>query len=279
MNSKTIMGVTVVALAIALFIMNKKPKTESYKAAREAPQTREEQPAKQEIIENTPVVLDKGRIQQERKAYTAVILTGLKEIDAKKVGTSLKFRFRPKSEPVYCSLGDFDYIKGSIDSLTKEVMLISIEPLHGDKSKAVRYRVSMKDIADGKTFDVQLPVEKKSKDYGVYLCTDYLKSNECASKKILGTKEWNSAIRSEKDLDRSIYYQMITVAEDKAYLIPSKKWDGKSMDKLKRLLAPIIQDSDSIDLLQKNMEQLQSVPGRVSKDVLELLLPHKDPNC
>lgn len=267
-------------LALALFIMNKKPKTEAFKAARETPQAQVERPVHQEIIENSqPVAVDKGRIQQERKAYTAVILTGLKEIETKKVGTNLKFRFRPKSEPIYCSLGDFDYIKGSVDSLTKDVMLLSIEPLNGDKSKSVRYRVSMKDVANGKTFDVQLPVEKKARDYGVYLCMDYMKTNECASKKILGAKEWNTAIRSEKDLDRSIYYQMITVAADKAYLIPSKKWDGKSMEKLKHLLAPIIQDSDSIDLLKKNIEQLQSVPGRVSKDVLELLLPHKDPNC
>jgi hypothetical protein len=281
MNLKTVLGGGLILSAIAFFIMNKKPKTEVYqapaKSGSHAPAV--QTPVKQEIVESAQPVLDRGKLQQERQAYAAVILTGIKEIETKKVGTNLKFRFRPKSEPIFCTLGDFDYIRGAVDSLTKDVMLLSIEPINGDKTKSVHYRVSMKDIANAKTFDVQLPVEKKARDYGVYLCMDYQKTNECGSKKLLGSGEWNAAIRSEKDLDRSIYYQMITVAADKAYLIPSKRWDGKSMDKMKKLLSPIVQNLESIDLLKKNIEQLQSVPGRVAKDTLELLLPHKDPKC
>ncbi|MBC7660624.1 MAG: hypothetical protein H7249_13085 [Chitinophagaceae bacterium] len=278
MDKKTGIGLGVLALCVGIFVSKKKFAVDANKPD-QVSQLVIQAPIKQEIIEARTDPRSHEAIARERQTYSLQLMTGLKQIDAKKSGSTLTFRFGPKSEAVYCLLGDFDFIKGSVNSLTADVMLISIEPLTGDSSKAIRYRVSMKDIAEGKVFNAQLPVESKSKDYGVYLCTDYQKTNVCSSKKLLSSNEWNTAIRSEKELDRVLYYQMLTVAKENVYLIPSKNWDTKSIDNLKARLAPIIQSPESIDLLKKNIEQLQSVPARVTKDLLELLLPHKASNC
>ncbi|MBC7533478.1 MAG: hypothetical protein H7318_18055 [Oligoflexus sp.] len=214
-----------------------------------------------------------------RKHYNRMMQTGLREIPSKLVGTKLQVKIQPITFPLWCTLGDFDLLKASTDKLFKKDFLISIEPLNTRGSPVSNQRLSLAEFSSPKVIfanfnDLEIP-----KDYGVYICLDRKNTNECGSKKVLGSKDWNKSISNHTETDRILYFQMITISSHRSFLIPGHKWDDSTIGRLKKTLHSVIEDDDSIDAMQKFLVQLGSVPARIKHQVLELPLPYKDPNC
>jgi hypothetical protein len=236
---------------------------------------------KQEIIARSDVESAKTASSTvARHKYNAMVKSGVREIPTNLVGPDLKFSFRMVTVPIWCNIGDFDFMKGIVDNITKPHFLMTIEPLKGDKSKIIKRRLSLYDIKSAKIQEGLLLAQQEARDYGVYLCFDPGNTNECSDKELMDSREWGKAISDPSKVNSKIlYFQLITVREKRAFLIPGHKWDEATMDKLSKDLKPIIESESSLDKMKKNLNALQSVPGRITKRILEFPLPFKDPAC
>ncbi len=216
---------------------------------------------------------------ESRKKYNRMMMTGLVEVPTTNDSSNLKFKLRPKAKPIWCSTGDFDSIKNLAGKMGVQQFLLSVEPLTGSKTHQPGNRISAFEIFAGKSFDAILPRDANSRDYGVYLCLDTAQTNECASKKVLFSKDWKKLGASKQNKDVLIYFQMITVHNNRVYLLPSEKWNQGTIDGLKVSLKSILQSPESLDMLQHHMNFLQSVPAQINRGMFELILPYRARGC
>lgn len=279
-HNKAILTIAALAAAILIFISAKKSSMASHMATGQA----KLRPLDARIIsarpgEPTVSIGSVAEAGERRRQYNKMMQTGLREIPSKLRGDRLEFKFHSITFPLWCTLGDFDFLKASTDKLFQKDFLISIEPLGKFGPPVSRQRMSLSDFSSAQRFTASFTNIDDALDYGVYICFDRKNTNECGSKKVLAAKDWNKSISNPVVTDRIIYFQMITVKSRRSFLIPSDKWDDVSISLLKKNLHTLIENVESLDTLQKLLAPLGSVPGRIKSDTLELPLPYKDPNC
>ncbi len=230
------------------------------------------------VADTLPLPTTPEQLREERKRYSAMISSGLSEIPSKKTASGLLIKLKLKAWEADCSLGDFDLLKGVVNNLLDDSFLLAIEPIHRNTGSIVK-RFSLKDLDKGLIYDIPISLFDSNVDYGISLCFDFKKSQECKSKPMLLAREWKSLLNTAKQNDRVFYYQMMSVSQGRAYHIPSVKWDEGTIQKLKSNLRAIVEQENSLDTMGTKLQKLSPIPAKVQTFGLEIALPARNSKC
>lgn len=274
---------TIGIIILGLFFYRKKSpsnETANIEAPGKKSELRSEARETQVLIQGNMGSQSAEQVALVRKQANQRMEIGLQPIPTINLGSKLKFGVRHKTFPFGCQSGDFDIIKEITPNFKSKDFLLSFEPLYGNAADGFRARLSLFDIGEGRRIDVTLPKPgSKPRDYGVYLCLDEKKTNNCSKKANFAPHLWAGAANPKADNNRTIYFQMITLSEDSAFIIPSKNVNKKTIDKLKKIIGPIMESEKSLELLGKNFSELSNIPGRVTTGTFDFPLPYRHPNC
>jgi hypothetical protein len=278
------MAVFAIGIIILGLFFYKKKSPESVTANVEAPKGKSELRGEardtQVLIQSSEPSQSSAQVATARKQANRRMEIGLQPIPTINLGNKLKFGVRAKTFPFGCDSGDFDIIKEINSSFKTKDFLLSVEPIRGNPADGFHARLSLFDIGDGRRIDVTLPKPgHKPRDYGVYLCLDEKKTNNCSKKANFAPHLWAGAANPKADNNRTIYFQMITVSDDTAFIIPSRNINKKTIKNLKKVMGPIMESEDSLDILGKNFSELTNIPGRVTTGTFDFPLPYRHPNC
>ncbi|MBC7659531.1 MAG: hypothetical protein H7249_07455 [Chitinophagaceae bacterium] len=211
------------------------------------------------------------------ESYNAMMANGLQEIPSTKIGHNLKFIMRLNVRAQGCSVGDFDLYKGLAENLSKKDFLVSLEPLGDKNAEAFKTRLSLDEVSAGPNQSVTLP--DGDQDYGLFICYDSQKSDHCIDKAVLSAKDWSTTLNDKKKRDKALYFALITVKGERAFLMPGSSWEESKVNSLKSVMTAVLNSPSSFDVFRGYAQILGSGPANVTMGVLNIPLPHRDKNC
>lgn len=261
-----------------------------FRPGREDASTHVPLPAKNERAAVKPNILLPGTsatpessassLAKARKSYDSMVYAGIKRVPVTSDGKGLLLQMRTKVDGTNCNVGDFDHLKSLVKSADEKIFLLTVEKMEKPRSVVGSYRMGLTDITLGKALGYSIPSSNHLDYYGVYLCSADKSSKSCGGKAPMTVRDWRNASVGKRRLGKAIYFQMIAANKDGLFLLPSDKWDDKTLKGLEKALGEGQTLSKRAYKRMKYMlGRLGSVGASVSGAGLEIVLSYRKADC
>ncbi|MBC7658755.1 MAG: hypothetical protein H7249_03520 [Chitinophagaceae bacterium] len=231
--------------------------------------------AKEEIA---PATSD-TRVAEAQKTILHLMAEGVIPIPTQQVNSNLRFIVKPNPIGFHCAAGDFDIMQVMTTSPTSKIFTISVESM--DKGAfQTSQAYSLSDMGKKAPFAVDVPSADGA--YGLYLCIDSQQKKLCSTSPNLDPHTWGQSDKKTKEMaeGHTLYFQLLVVKNNIAYVIPGAKWGKQNLEKLTQDLGPWLgPDAKYLEKMNAKLEALTPLPAVVLGHDLTIPLKYLEGKC
>ncbi|RZA16128.1 MAG: hypothetical protein EOP10_25150, partial [Proteobacteria bacterium] len=159
-------------------------------------------------------------VAAERREYTAISDIGLKSLNLTRTGSKLSVPVKLIPVKRWCMAGDIDTMKAAVGDVSKDNILISLEPEDGGQGDSYRTNVLSLYKATQHIFKIDY-TGPRDRSFGLHICSDYKNGKSCQPKKmkthekISDDRAASEAKRTANLAETKFFFQHVVIAGDR----------------------------------------------------------------
>lgn len=278
-------GVGVIALVFAAFqfFASKKQEIEAADPARERKDVISVQPLSN-LMEDKGDGTEKERLRKARMQSAARFQIGMVSLKPVSKDSQIEIPVEFVPRKLWCSGGDLDTIRQSLENVVAENLLVSVESLSDLSNKAVAY-TSYLELLKGRKFTFRIKTPERGDQFGLFICEDSKKEKSCQNKTLLSSDELSKMNSSKSSAAAQgvaavFYFQHLIADDGEISTFDANQFLGEKKDVLFAHLKGEFDLSDKA--IQKGWHYssvVKSLPTEIQKNTIKAPLTYADTRC